>query len=45
MKRLWRALWIALTTAFDIEFEVTDEFLADLNREFAKKKKKAESPD
>lgn len=45
MKKLWRALWIMLTTAFDIEFEVTDEFLADLGKGFIKKKKKVTSPD
>jgi hypothetical protein len=44
MEKLWRALWIMLTTAFDIEFEVTDRFLADLGKEFTVKKKKVTSP-
>ena len=36
---LFKSLMITLTTAFDVEFEVTDEFLEELNEKILSRKK------
>ena len=37
---LFKSLIIALTTAFDVEFEVTDEFLLEIEEELRAKRPK-----